>query len=98
MVYLTQVDDIQRSGEGDTDETELCPIVVTVPNKQLGVRLNRLHRAVVDVTSGLECDQVLALKAKGTVDVAQPVGLVGISAIDPVSDTTSLVDLCTTDK
>jgi len=93
---LTECDDVQRSAEADTDETQLHGVVVTVPNQQLGVGSNGLHRPVVDVTSSLECSHVLTLHAAGTVDVAQPVGPAGISTIDQVSDTTSLVDLHTT--
>lgn len=93
MWHLTDSDEVERLGKAETNETQLGSVVITVPDQQLSVGSNGLHRPVVDVTSSLECSHVLAFHTAGTVDVAQPVGSAGIPTVHPVRDTTLLIDL-----
>ena len=90
---LTESDDVERLGEADTDETELCGVVIAIPDQQLSVGLNRLHRPVVDVSCRLDCSHVLAVHAAGTVDKPQPVWSIRIPTIHKVRWTTTFVDL-----
>jgi len=81
---LTESDDVERLAEADTDETELCGIVIAIPDQQLSVGLNRQHRPVVDVSCRLDCGHVLAVHAAGTVDKSQPVWSMRIPTIHKV--------------
>ena len=72
-ISLTESDEVERLGKADTDQTQLCSVVITIPDQQLSIGSNCLHSPVVDVSSSLECCHVLALHAAGTVDVSQPV-------------------------
>ena len=93
MWDLTDSDEVEWLSEADTDESQLCTIVITVPDQQFSVGSNPLYSPVVDITSRLERRQVLTFHAFGTVDVAQPVWSARISSVHPVAGTTALVDL-----